>query len=93
MAGLFISMPKRDLGSFKYEADREFFSVPVQVIPVCCELRTRLLWVWSPLQGDAVVYPVEPINLKREHQLMRRQQNVARRIPSDLNIPFPKVSV
>lgn len=91
MAAFFISIPKRELTGFVHDSDREFFSVPVEVVPVCCDINTKVLTVWSPLQGHDVVYPVNREVLRTEFQLMRRQRDAARRIPSPLNIPFPRV--
>ncbi len=87
----FVSMAKKDTLSFQRQTDREFFSVPVQVIPLFCDLQNRMTHVWSPLQGGSVVYPVSKENLKCDHQLMNRQRDAARLVPVEMLSTYPEV--
>lgn len=75
----FIVHTKRQAKGYSLEKDREFFSVPVQVVPFYCELETRWLYVKSPLQGNCV-YPVMKKFLKTEWKLSVSEQKSARRI-------------
>lgn len=81
MNTFFIVTSNAERRSYAHNHDRAFFSVPVQVVPEFCDMRTRLIYCRSPLQGD-IVYPVHSDNLKPERMLTRRMREHARRIPS-----------
>lgn len=79
MNGLFIVTSTKDLSRFVNQSDRDFFSVPVEVVPHHTRLATRMLYVESPLQGG-VIYPVLKTSLKRGYSLTNRQRASARTI-------------
>lgn len=79
MTNYFIRCTPAMVRSYTFAADREFFSVPVQVLLSHCEISSRFTYVVSPLQGGAC-YPVEASSLKRESQLTDKQRAAARRI-------------
>lgn len=76
---MFLSVPKMDLKCFAMVEDREFFSVPVEVVPLYCNILTRFVYVKSPLQGG-IVYPVSEGCLRKRHQLTKVQLRDARYI-------------
>lgn len=58
----YLTTPKNLIHLFILKADREYFSQPVAVEPLYCELSTRFTFVRDPKRG--VTYPVDPRNLK-----------------------------
>jgi len=76
---LFLVVKSSDLQGYKNQSDRDFFAVPVEVIPHSCDRNTRMLYVRSPLQND-VVYPVDRHDIKSEFRLTKKQLQSARTI-------------
>ncbi len=75
----FIVTTARQREGFAFKTDRDFFSVPVEVVPAYTDVATHMLYVQSPLQND-VTYPVAAGSLRLGRVLTQKQRAAARLI-------------
>lgn len=68
---VFIVMKAKETRGFAHQADRDYFSKPVEVVPSHCCALTRSLYVTDPLRGHT--YPVAKDSLRGYYRLTNKQ--------------------
>ena len=68
----FIVCPKAQIKQYSFQEDRDYFSAPVEVQLLACDVSTRLLRVRDPRRNHE--YPADKANIRSFFQLTNKQR-------------------